>query len=254
MKEKKEKIIKTMIFLPLLIIVFLLGNKNLKKEEVVVNNYYSSNNKATRGFIRRENSLLGKNITNEIIEAFNENNNENNEEEEKVKEDKELIYIEEIEMPKEHQKYLFKMCKERSLDYLKVLAIIKNESQFKSDTISETNDYGYMQINKINHNRLSQALNTRKNALDPYININWGTFMLKELYDKWKEQGINNDKIEGKDFTELDEYVFSSYNKGLGGFKKHGKAKNYIKKVNEEFIFLINMLKNSEYKQNEKSL
>ncbi|WP_162985733.1 transglycosylase SLT domain-containing protein [Virgibacillus halodenitrificans] len=134
-----------------------------------------------------------------------------------------FVYNEDIPMPKEHQFYLFNKAQERELEYEKTLALIETESGFRSTVISDTKDFGYFQINRINHEYLAETLNTRIIPLDPYINIDWGTYMLSTLYDYWKEKGIT-----GK---ELDHYVWSSYNKGITGFKKYGKAVQYVSRI-----------------------
>lgn len=139
-----------------------------------------------------------------------------------------------IDMPIEHQLYLLEMCKERGLDYVKTLALIGHESQFREDAISNTKDYGYMQINKINHEHLSSLLKTSNNPLDPYTNINWGTYILSDLYDYWSNNGIYGES--------LDIYVWSSYNKGINGFKKSGEASNYIRKIREQIEIIEGML------------
>lgn len=153
-----------------------------------------------------------------------------------------FIFIEDIKLPKKHQEYLYKMCKERELDYLKTLAVLKHESQFNSQEIYQ-DSYGYMQVHKVNHKRLTDTLKTENNPLNPYININWGTFMLQELYEKWNDEEINNEKIKGENFTKLDKYVLSSYNMGIAGFRKYGEATKYIGKVNEELEFLRELIK-----------
>jgi hypothetical protein len=141
------------------------------------------------------------------------------------KESSGFVYNKEIPLPKEHQKYLYRLSQERGLDYEKTLAVIKHESGYDPTEISGTNDYGYFQVNKINHEELSEKLDTPNKPLDPYININWGTYKLSELYSYWEEKGVMG--------NQLDEYVWSSYNKGIGGFRKHGKATKYVKKVRE---------------------
>ncbi|MEX3623604.1 transglycosylase SLT domain-containing protein [Viridibacillus arvi] len=130
-----------------------------------------------------------------------------------------------INMPIEHQEYLYQKSVEKNLDYKKLLALIETESSFNSNIVSNTNDYGYFQINKINHERLATTLNTPNEPLDPYINIDWGTYMLSDLYEYWTEQGIQGQS--------LDHHVWSSYNKGITGFKKYGAANYYISTIEE---------------------
>lgn len=140
------------------------------------------------------------------------------------------IYNSNIPMPKEHQEYLYKRCQELGLNYKKTLASIKHESDFNVNVVSETNDYGYFQINKVNHQDLSQKLDTANSPLNPYVNIDWGTYMLSDLYNYWKDQGYTG--------TGLDNAVWSSYNKGLNGFKKYGQATAYINKMQEAIQFV----------------
>lgn len=147
-----------------------------------------------------------------------------------------ISYIDEIPMPMEHQKYLYDLCEERGLDYLMTLSVLKHESQFDASAIGNGSDYGYMQVNKVNHKMLSSKLNTKNSPLDPYINMNWGTYILADAYNHWKEQG--------KQGKELDEYALSTYNKGLSGFKKNGKASNYISKVFDEYNYLKTLVNN----------
>lgn len=153
-----------------------------------------------------------------------------------------FIYLNNIGMAKEHQEFLYNLCKEKKIDYLKVLAIIKHESQFNSQKISKTGDYGYMQINKGNHKHLAKTLNTPNKPLDPHINIKWGTYMLDDLYVSWRKQGISDKTKEGEVFSKLDRYVLSSYNKGVAGFKKYGEATKYIKRVEQEYLYLKNLI------------
>lgn len=134
-----------------------------------------------------------------------------------------FVYNENIPMSKEHQAYLYEKVQERNLDYNKVLALIETESGFRSNVISDTKDFGYFQINRINHEYLAEQLNTRNSPLNPYVNINWGTYLLSELYEYWGERGVTGE--------ELDYHVWSSYNKGITGFKKHGMAVQYVSRI-----------------------
>lgn len=119
-------------------------------------------------------------------------------------------------MPYEHQKYLYEMSKKRGLDYKETLAFIGHESEFNPNA-KGANNYGYFQISSVNHNQLANALGTKLAPFDPYVNINWGTYMLSELYKKYGNKDA----------------VLSAYNKGEGGYAKTGKAVAYIQKHNQ---------------------
>ncbi|PLS18846.1 hypothetical protein CVD28_00145 [Bacillus sp. M6-12] len=133
------------------------------------------------------------------------------------------VYNENIPMPKEHQEYLYELCEERGLDYHKTLAVIQHESKFNPNALNETNDYGYFQVNAVNHADLAKKLHTDNSAFNPYINMNWGTYMLADLYSYWGEKGFTG--------STLDEVVWSSYNKGITGFKENGHATAYVYKM-----------------------
>jgi soluble lytic murein transglycosylase-like protein len=152
---------------------------------------------------------------------------------------KKTPYIKNINMPKEHQDFLYDQCKKYNLDFHKVMALISLESSFNKDIISETNDYGYMQINLVNHDWLSETTETKNNPLDPYINIKWGTYLLNELYRMWGEKEIDSSIKEGEIFSKLDEYVMSSYNKGVNGFKNTGLAEQYIEVAKKRYKNII---------------
>lgn len=136
---------------------------------------------------------------------------------------KRFEYMPQIPMPKEHQQYLYQMSKKRGIDYKKALAIIKHESNFNPSAISPTDDYGYFQINKVNHEYLAKKLNTPLKPTDPYVNINWGTYMLSQIYDKYERKGYK-----GK---QLDEIVWSVYNRGERGYQENGIATEYVNGV-----------------------
>ena len=83
------------------------------------------------------------------------------------------------------QRHIHKLCEESGVDYALVMAIIRQESNFKPNAISKTNDFGLMQINKVNHARLTKQLGVT-DYLDPYQNTEAGIYMLKELFEKYE--------------------------------------------------------------------
>ena len=133
------------------------------------------------------------------------------------------IYNPEIPMPKEHQEYLYKLCQEYGLEYKKTLAVIQHESVFDPNATNATNDFGYFQINQVNHATLSEKLQTENNPFNPYVNMQWGTHMLSDLYTYWSSKGYHGQG--------LDDAVWSSYNRGKTGFLENGHAVAYINKM-----------------------
>lgn len=88
------------------------------------------------------------------------------------------------DMPKEHQDYLKSLCEEYDIAYSLAMALIKKESSFHSDSVSESQDYGYMQINICNHASLKEILGLN-DMLDPYQNLKAGMYLLAELFEKY---------------------------------------------------------------------
>lgn len=108
-----------------------------------------------------------------------------------------------IPLSKELQKYVMEKAKEYNLDHELVLAVMSLESSFNPSLISRTNDYGLMQINKVNHARLKKEVGV-KDFLNPYDSIDAGIFMLGELHDRYKDT----------------HQILMAYNFGDGGMKK----------------------------------
>ncbi len=134
-----------------------------------------------------------------------------------------------IPMPMEHQDYLYLMCERKNLDFLKTLAIIRHESSF-NHLNANNSTFGYMQIHKMHHARLAKDHNTAVAPLNPYININWGTSMLANLYRTFEKEGLSGEK--------LDRAVLSSYNKGEFGYRRTGEATKFINRNKEHLNWI----------------
>ena len=85
-----------------------------------------------------------------------------------------------------------------------VFAVMEVESGFKHDVVSRTNDYGLMQINRINHAEMERLFGY-DNMLAPHQNVVSGIYILSTLYNKY----------------ETDAQVLMAYNMG------ESKAKEY---------------------------
>lgn len=99
-----------------------------------------------------------------------------------------------IPMEDSLQKYTQELCSAMGVNFLLVLAIIAQESNFIPDAISAINnngtrDYGIMQINSKNHQWLEKELNVN-DWLNPYQNILAGIYILsgfENLGDDYKK-------------------------------------------------------------------
>lgn len=109
-----------------------------------------------------------------------------------------------IPLSKELQDYIRNLCDEYGVPIELVIAMIDVESTFRADVVSKTNDYGLMQINKCNHEWLTDKLGVT-DFLDPYQNIHSGIHILSSHLE------VTNGDIE---------LALMRYNNGETGAKK----------------------------------
>ncbi len=108
-----------------------------------------------------------------------------------------------VNMDEDLQEFTYYLCSEYDIEFMLVMAVISHESDFDADCISSTNDYGLMQINRGNHEWLSDALGI-DNFLDPEQNIRAGVFVLRKLFEQYTETNL----------------VLMAYNMGGGNAEK----------------------------------
>lgn len=119
----------------------------------------------------------------------------------------------------ELQEFTFYLCKGYDIDFSLVMAIMMQESSFRSDLISSTNDYGLMQINKCNHEWITKTIGV-DDFLDPEQNIRAGVFVIRKLFEKYTDP----------------EMVLMSYHFGDDGAQKLWKAGIYESKYSQSVL------------------
>lgn len=126
------------------------------------------------------------------------------------------------------QEFIYYLSKGYNMDFTFVMAIIQQESGYQLDAVSNTDDYGLMQINKVNHGYITNEIGVT-NYLDPYENVRAGMFILRKLFEKY----------------ETPEKVLMAYNLGESGAKalwdKGVFETNYSKSVQRIQSELNNM-------------
>lgn len=95
-----------------------------------------------------------------------------------------VIY--DIALSEELQRHTFDRCEELGLSYELVLAIMFKESSYRPDVVNNHQCYGLMQIHKINHPALTDALGIT-DFLDPKQNIDGGTYLLAQIAEKYSD-------------------------------------------------------------------
>ena len=148
----------------------------------------------------------------------------------------EIINIENIILKKlypiKYEDYVLKYSKEYNVDKNLIFAIIKAESNFKNESISESNAKGLMQIMDLTANELAENLEIENeiDLFDEETNIKLGTYYISTLLkyynntylalsaynagignvNKWIEEGIierDGSNIENIPFKETRNYI-----------------------------------------------
>jgi len=122
--------------------------------------------------------------------------------------DEPILYY--VPLADELQLFLFEQCEDHNVPFELALAIIWTESNYQTDLISETDDYGIFQINQCNHSRLRDELGIN-DFLDPEDNIMAGVYMLSGLLQKYDDQHM----------------ALMAYNIGEGGAQEQWSQGNY---------------------------
>lgn len=110
---------------------------------------------------------------------------------------------EEIPLDYDTQACLRAWCEQYSVPYKMALGVIETESSFRADA-QNGNCYGYMQVNSINLDWLSEEIGVT-DLKDPLQNLHSGVFILGDLFEKYGDWNK----------------VLVCYNYGEAGAQKH---------------------------------
>jgi soluble lytic murein transglycosylase-like protein len=91
-----------------------------------------------------------------------------------------------VPLEEELKEYTIATCNEYGIPPEIAFSIMWNEARYKSDAISSTNDYGLMQINKVNHGWLAEEYGL-DDMLNPYQNIKAGVMIFATAYNKYND-------------------------------------------------------------------
>lgn len=108
---------------------------------------------------------------------------ERDERPEDTEEDTDAFTPYDIPLPEDLQRYAKDLCEEYGVELPVFLAIMEAESGFNPEAVSETDDYGLMQINAICAEYLRQNAGVT-DLLDPRQNMKAAAFLLGDLYAK----------------------------------------------------------------------
>lgn len=94
-----------------------------------------------------------------------------------------VVFYWDVPLSEDLQDYIRTLCEEYSVPEELILAMIEVESSFRPNVISASGDYGYMQINRCNHEWLTEELGVT-DFLDPYQNILCGVYIISGHLEK----------------------------------------------------------------------
>ena len=92
-----------------------------------------------------------------------------------------------FDVPLSHslQDFIYEISSDEEIPVSLILAMIEAESGFNPEIISSTNDYGLLQINKVNHEWLRKSYRTA-DMLNPYQNVFCGIKIIATYVKKYK--------------------------------------------------------------------
>lgn len=97
-------------------------------------------------------------------------------------------FLSRIFFPMRYEETILRYCRERNLDPYFVLALIREETFFRSDAVSPANACGLMQLLPATAQRVGKKINLtvqRRDLFDPETNIRLGTLYLRDLLDQF---------------------------------------------------------------------
>lgn len=91
-----------------------------------------------------------------------------------------------FDVPLSHslQDFIYEICADEEVPITLILAMIETESNFNPEIISSTNDYGLLQINKVNHEWLRKSYRIA-DMLNPYQNVFCGIKIIGTYVKKY---------------------------------------------------------------------
>lgn len=91
-----------------------------------------------------------------------------------------------FDVPLSHslQRYIYEVCADNGVPVTLVMSMIDNESGFNPESVSNSDGYGLMQINEINHAQLAEDYRCA-DMLDPYQNVFCGVQIIGAYIEKY---------------------------------------------------------------------
>lgn len=92
-------------------------------------------------------------------------------------------------LPEDLQEYTYYICQHCGIEFELAMAVMYTESAFDTEALSDTGDYGLMQINEAALPELSDKLGIT-DITDPYQNIRGGVYLLGSYAEKYEDKAL----------------------------------------------------------------
>lgn len=96
------------------------------------------------------------------------------------------VFLFDVPLSDSLQRYIYEICADENVPVTLVMAMIEHESGFDPEAVSPTDDYGLMQINAVNHERLKEEYRCA-DMMNPYQNVFCGISIISSYIDKYGE-------------------------------------------------------------------
>ena len=94
------------------------------------------------------------------------------------------VFLFDVPLSDSLQRFIYEVSADENVPVTLVIAMIEHESGFNPEVMSYTDDYGLMQINKINHEWLAEEYRCA-DMLNPYQNVFCGIKIIARYLEKF---------------------------------------------------------------------
>ena len=94
------------------------------------------------------------------------------------------VFLYDVPLSDSLQRYLYEICADEGVPLELVLAMIEYESGFDPEAVSQTDDYGLMQINAVNHEWLNEEYRCA-DMMNPYQNVFCGVSIIGSYIERY---------------------------------------------------------------------
>lgn len=95
------------------------------------------------------------------------------------------VFLYDVPLSDSLQRYIYEICADEGVPVTLVMAMIEHESGFNPEAVSSTDDYGLMQINAVNHERLEEQYRCA-DMMNPYQNVFCGVTIIGSYVNRYE--------------------------------------------------------------------